>query len=223
MRWKHSVSDRSRFDISGYCDWYTRGGVAAEMRNTCALEFEHDYDVSKRSSLIWGGSLLSAADVTQSVVPGHRRDETVSGFLQYEFVLIPDRLRVLAGSKFEHNGFSGFEYQPQARAVWTPNKTNAFWAAVSRAVRVPSRTEDDLSVLVILPVPNQNPVGLSFTGSEDLKSERLRAYEAGYRYQAGKKASFDLSLFYNDYSQLITAPIVGTDVLPTITLITSSL
>jgi len=223
MRWKHSVSDRSRFDVSGYCDWYTRGGVAAEMRNTCAVEFQHDYDFSKRSSLIWGASFLSAADVTQSVVPGHRRDETASGFLQYEFVLVPERLRILAGSKFEHNGFSGFEYQPQARAVWTPNKANAFWAAISRAVRVPSRTEDDLLVTVVLPAPSQNPVALSFTGSEELRSERLKAYETGYRYEAGKKASVDLSVFYNDYSRLITADITGIEVLPTMTVIRSSL
>ena len=77
-------------------------------------------------------------------MPSYRRDTTYSAFLQYDVILAPDKLRLIAGSKFEHNPYTGFEYQPQVRAVWTPNKQNTLWAAASRAVRTPNRIDEGL-------------------------------------------------------------------------------
>ncbi len=121
--------------------------------------------------------------------------------MQYGFALIPDRLRLIAGTKIEHNGYTGGEYQPQVRAVWTPRKQHAFWASISRALRVPSRGESDVVLQTIVPNvgPGGLPVLLEIYGSNDLHAERLHAYEAGYRYQTNSFA-FDLSTYYNAYS-----------------------
>ena len=48
------------------------------------------------------------------------------------------RLRFTLGSKFEHNDFTGFEYQPTARLLFTPTNKQSVWAAVSRAVHTPA-------------------------------------------------------------------------------------
>src|SRR5207247_926991 len=69
-----------------------------------------------------------------------------SAFVQDEITLVEDKLFFTAGSKFEHNEFTGFEYQPTGRLLWTMDKQHSAWAAVSRAVRTPNFLEDDLRI-----------------------------------------------------------------------------
>jgi iron complex outermembrane receptor protein len=169
---------------------------------------QHDFEINARNSLIWGAAFNTTADnLTQDsffISPIERRASVGSMFAQYGFVLIPDRLRVIAGSKFEHNDYTGFEYQPQARAVWTPSNSHTFWTAVSRAVRVPSRGEADASLHEVLPgySPGGENVDIDIDGSQTLLSETLHAYEAGYRFQQ-KSFSIDLATYYNEYDRLI--------------------
>jgi len=207
VRWKHTISSRSSTDLLAYCDWYTRTGVPAEMRNTCDIEFQHNYAFTSKQSLIWGGSFLSTSDdLTQDPAPyspEKRRNSVVSGFAQYDVTIVPDRFRLLAGTKIEHNDYTGFEYQPQARAVWTPNKIYTLWASVSRAIRSPARNESNLQLLVPSGMSNGEPVFIDITGNPNLKSEHLKAYELGYRYQPSQAFSFRAAAYYNDYSNLI--------------------
>ena len=217
-RWKHELSKASNIDVLAYCDWYTRQGNGAEMRNTCDLEFQHSYEISKRHSLIWGGSFLSTGDDLREdsipLVPLRRRISLVTGFAQYELTLLPDRLRILGGSKIEHNDYSGFEYQPQVRAVWTPNKSTAIWGSVSRSVRTPTRSDEDAELVIPAGTINGLPAFARFLGNRNLLSERLKAYELGYRYQPLPNASLDLALYYNEYDDLIVQSPTVIRVLP---------
>ena len=210
VRWKHIISDRSSTETFAYCDWYARQGFPHEARNTCDLEFQHSFVFNPRNSLIWGGAFLTTADHVSFYSPQYRRARVESGFVQYEYVVIPDRLRVLAGSKFEGNQFSGIEYQPQVRAVWTPGKANTFWGAVSRAVRDPARSESDLNSVVGVDLSQGIPVITSIAGNPHLQSEHLKAYELGYRWQPNSSLWLDLATYYNSYTNLIVVgnPIV---------------
>ena len=67
-----------------------------------------------------------------------------SAFIQNEFAL-RENLSLTVGSKLEHNDYTGFEYEPDARLSWTFDSSQALWGAVSRAVRTPSRIDRDLS------------------------------------------------------------------------------
>ena len=60
----------------------------------------------------------------------------------------PERWKLILGSKFEHNDYTGFEYQPTARLLWTPSDKHSAWTAVSRAVRTPSRYDEDSEINV---------------------------------------------------------------------------
>jgi iron complex outermembrane receptor protein len=97
----------------------------------------------------------------------------------------------------EHNDFTGFEYEPGARLLWTPVEHQTFWASVSRAVRTPSRAEES----VTLPEPIPGGIAL-LSGSSAFDSEELIAYEIGYRTEPFSKLSLDLTAFYNDYTRL---------------------
>jgi iron complex outermembrane recepter protein len=215
-RWKHAFSDRSNLDVLGYCDWTGRFSSAlTENRDTCDLEVQHRYSITPRHALTWGGSILTTAETwndtfTNRFVPAYQRETTYSAFLQYDVVLAPDKFRLIAGSKLENNPYTGFEYQPQIRAVWTPYKRHTLWAAVSRAVRTPDRLDEDIldRTMQINPSPPP-PEFLLFTGKPNVKSEVLYAFEAGYRYQWMQKFSVDATAFYNLYNDLIGASAPG--------------
>ena len=208
-RWKHSFSDRSDTDVLGYCDWTGRvSATDTEYRNTCDAEFQHRYSFTPRHTLTWGGSILTTGDLwvenfTLSITPSYKRDTTYSAFLQYDVILAPDKLRLIAGSKFERNPYTGFEYQPQVRAVWTPNRQNTIWAAASRAVRTPNRIDEGLldRIAQINPSPPP-PEFLLYSGDSNVDSEILHAFEAGYRYEWRQKFSIDATAYYNDYDGL---------------------
>lgn len=218
-RWNHDFNDRSSADALAYCDWTDRGELLfTESRNICDFEFQQTHSfLGRRQSLIWGGSVMTTGEnwgntFTVSFLPSERRDTTYSGVLQYDVAVVPDKFRLIAGSKFEHNSYTGFEYQPQIRAVWTPGKQTTIWAAYSRAVRTPTESEAYLQYRVaqINPTPPP-PTFLVYAGNPSVKAESVRAAELGYRYQWNESFSLDATIYYSQYSRLIGigAPAAG--------------
>ncbi len=126
-----------------------------------------------------------------------------SAFAEYHAILVPDRLHLWLGTKLEMNSSTGLEVQPSVRGVWTPNTRNSLWAAVSRAVRTPAYFEDAGHItLTAFPTPLGFPGATVTTGSDNIKSEMLIAYELGYRWQATPRLSVEVATFYNDYDRL---------------------
>jgi iron complex outermembrane receptor protein len=108
-------------------------------------------------------------------------------------------LRVTGGTKLEHNTFSGVELQPRGRVAWDVVSNHTLWGAVSRAVRVPTRLERDVAINVTDPLGN--PL-VRLLGNDAFDSERLLAYEAGYRWQTLESLSVDRAAFHNVYDGL---------------------
>lgn len=214
VNWEHAFSDRSSTNVLGYCDWTARAiGIWGEQRDLCEIEFQHNYSLSARQSVNWGGDVLTTGFSSQpififEVLPANRRTTTYSTFLQYELVVLPNKFRVIGGSKFEHNDYTGFEYQPQIRAVWTPKKSHTLWVAVSRAVRTPTLAETSgrLRVAELSPSPL---TFLDFVNNAASKSEVVHAYEFGYRYNWKQKFSADAALYYNGYKGLLGPTVPG--------------
>jgi iron complex outermembrane receptor protein len=79
------------------------------------------------------------------------------------------------------------------------------WAAVSRAVRRPTRFEDDL----VIPTPAGGAI--LFQGSDDFEPESLVAAEAGYRAQPSTHLSLELTGFHHRIDDLRSqeGPLVG--------------
>jgi iron complex outermembrane receptor protein len=211
-RWRHSFSARSRANTLAYCDWTNRTllGFGGEYRTTCDLEFQHDYTLNRHHSFIWGADFRSTADQTpvtpsDHLTPPDQRLNFFSGFGQYDFNIIPGRLRVTVGSKLEHSTYGGFAALPQMRAAWNPAGPHHIWAAVSRTSRTPTRNEHDNALSLFLPpqAPNGPPILIVYTGNPKIQNEYQTAYEAGYRYQYRQAWSLDVAAFYNSYSDLI--------------------
>jgi iron complex outermembrane receptor protein len=117
-----------------------------------------------------------------------------SAFLQDEVSLASDRVRLTVGTKLEHTEFSGFEVQPNIRVSWSPAAQQTVWAAVSRAVRAPSRIDIDYRI------PKTPPYAIA--GGPAFDSEKLIAYELGYRIMPLPTVSLSVAAFYNDYDDI---------------------
>jgi iron complex outermembrane receptor protein len=103
-------------------------------------------------------------------------------------------------ARVERNDYTGFDLQPSARVVWTPNSKNSFWGAVSGADRTPARSDTDFRVnFEVLPGPGNMPILVSLFGNPNQKNEQLTAFETGYRTTLTSRLSIDSTVFYNRY------------------------
>ena len=214
-RWTHRRASGAEMKLQFYYDrtrW--QDALFTETRGTWDVDFQHIFGRGRRQEIVWGlGYRLTrdriAGSPFLSVTPKQRGMPLYSAFVQDQVELIAGRLRLVAGSKVEHNAHTGFEYQPGARLLWTPGARHAIWAAVTRAVRTPSRSEDDVQLTIQALPPDALFAGSPPTlpillGNRELEAERLHAFELGYRTQPRNGLAVDLAGFYNDYEDLRT-------------------
>jgi iron complex outermembrane receptor protein len=195
-RWSHTVSENSDFKLQIYFDQTRRDtpGQYRDVLDTYDVDFQHRLPLGGRNDIVWGAGYRLVEDDFKSgalaLVPQRRSLQTFSAFAQDEITLVKDWLHLTLGTKLEHNDYTGFEVQPSARLAWMLSQKQTLWGAISRAIRAPSRIDREL---VVPPVT---------FGSPDFESEKLRAYEVGYRVQPREQLSVSLSGFYNDYNDI---------------------
>jgi iron complex outermembrane receptor protein len=139
---------------------------------------------------------------TADFEPQKQSDNIYSVFVQDKVAIVRNKLWATLGSKFEHNIYTGWETQPSARLLWTPSSHQTFWAAVTRAVRSPSRLDEDLQLTGLVSAAPPYPIFLEVAGNPKFASERLLGYEAGYRTLITSRFYFDISAFFNNYNNL---------------------
>jgi iron complex outermembrane recepter protein len=208
-RWNRAISNQSSLSFQMYYDRTDRDDIVIkEQRDTVDFDFQHQVALGRRHDFIWGGGYRLTSDALSnrtmvSLNPSSRRDGLFSSFAQDEIKLIPEQLSLTVGSKFEHNNYTGFEIQPNARLLWLPRPRHTLWTAISRAVRTPSRADHDSRVVSsILPGPGGLPIVATVLGNRAVVSESLRAHEIGYRWEAQNRWSFDVTTFFNAYDNI---------------------
>jgi iron complex outermembrane receptor protein len=116
--------------------------------------------------------------------------------------LIRGRLWLTLGSKLERNDYSSFEFQPSGRLRLTLGPRHGLWAAVTRAVRTPTRFDRDL-ILDVAIVPG-SPVFARFLGDPGFETERSFVFEGGYRARLSPRVSLEMAGFHNRYPNLVS-------------------
>jgi iron complex outermembrane recepter protein len=225
-RWQHDLSE-GEFILQTYLDHTEREDFSlGEMRKTYDIDFQHRWQRHDKQEFIWGLGFRHTRDhITNSEVlsyePKKRADNLFSAFLQGEFLFEPD-LKFTVGSKIEHNDYTGFEIQPTLRGLWTLNPEHSVWAAISRAVRTPSRSDDNAHLNTFSSLFDFRMEGV---GSQDFQSEALLAYELGYRFKLGKRFLLDSSFFFHQYDKLRNVDLIDFNPLtipPTLTFKTNN-
>jgi len=215
-RWSGPISGRGRFQLQAFYARTNRDEVpVSENRDTADVDFQQTPPALGRHQLVWGlGYRVTSGRITAvaptEFTPETRTDNLYSGFVQDEVQLLPERLHLTIGAKLEHNNYSGVEFQPGLRLAFRPDPDDTVWAAVTRAVRVPSRVETDYTTASLL-----NPAIPQFVRLQpnpDFVPERLVAYEAGYRMRPDSFMFLSFSGFYNNLDN-----VVSTEILPPFT------
>ncbi len=227
-RFSHSFSPDSEMSLQVYYDRVEQNyhiGLRT-LTDVIDVDFQHQFKLDEQQDIVWGlGYRFSADHIDQTtffqISPTARNMNLFSGFIQDE-IQLSDTLSLTFGSKFEHNDHTGFEVQPNARISWALNARHFLWSAVSRAVRTPSRTDEDQRLLGSWVDQSNIHYVSQKLGSRKLDSEELIAYELGYRFQPADKLSFDFTAFYNDYDRLrASVSHVDTSNLPAFVLVNS--
>lgn len=207
-RWGHKLSDISDLTLQTYYDFAGRN-IAYYMDNIHAfdVDFQHEWRGFDRQEIIWGAGYrlvsMNSEDTTHQIFrPKDRNDNLFSAFLQDEIAIVPDEFYLTLGSKFEHNDYTGFEFQPSARFAWLIDDDRTLWGSIARAVHTPYRFIEDSRLRISAYPGPPTPGFIETQGIQTLYSEELIAYELGYRFKPIERASVDLAAFYNDYDKI---------------------
>lgn len=209
-RWTHKDGPDSEFMVQAYVDRFYNAypGYPVEQ-NTFDIEFQHSFRLSRSQQFTWGGDYRYVNDAlapSRVIVaePANRDAQQGSLYVQDNIALVPERLHLFVGSKLEVNSYSGLEVEPGVRVLWTPNEHHSVWGAISHAVRTPTRADEDTTDIYSVVATPSLPAFLTARGNVGLDSEKLTAYELGYRFEPAKRVSIDIAGFYNRYDDLIT-------------------
>ncbi|TRW94898.1 TonB-dependent receptor [Candidatus Methylobacter oryzae] len=212
-RWDKTLSADSSFSLQAYYDYQQHEFYLPSTFHQFDLDSQYRLKLFDRHDLILGGGYRFIQDQFNNNAifqfsPGSLDYKLYNGFIQDEITLVPEKLKFILGTKLEHNDFSGLQFLPNTRLIWSPDNNHSVWTALSKAGTTPARSKEEMDIwLTTVPASAQTgnmPVkvfGQSSFMRDRYKSEEVIAYELGYRFQTSK-VSADLALFYNDYSRL---------------------
>ena len=212
-RWEHHHPSIGQFALQLYYQQEERNDLMQQSElETLDVDFQHSFKPGQGQELIWGLNYRRYQDefgpaVLVSISPDARTTQLFSLFAQDQIALT-DQLQLTLGARIEHNDYTGWEWQPNLRLLWQPSDTQRVWGAVSRAVRTPSRAEEEgrTALVTVPPLPETGglPSIVALVGDWRFEAEQLTAYEIGYRTWLNKDFSFDFTTFYNDYDNLLS-------------------
>ncbi|HYG48951.1 MAG TPA: TonB-dependent receptor [Allosphingosinicella sp.] len=201
-RWTHRFAGDRSLQVQAYYDDYRRRfALVSDALETFDLEAQLNARFGSHHLVVGGGLRTTQDEFINNLNgfhldPQSRRLWIMNAFVQDRFGLTR-RLDVIAGVKLERSSFSGVQFLPNLRLAWRPSDRATLWGAVSRAVRTPSRIDRQLVFLPLL------------AEATNFESEKLIAFEAGYRGQPGPSTTLSVSVFYNLYDDIRTTEFTG--------------
>jgi iron complex outermembrane receptor protein len=207
-RWNQRLGIDSALEVQTYISRQARSVDDGFNRvDTFDIQGQHNFSLDEHNKIVWGigdrvyrDKFINRANIFV-LDPPERTQNLANAFVQDTIALRND-LHLTLGTKFEYSTFSGFEYLPSARLAWQISDNHLLWSAISRAVRTTSRIDREL----VAP-------GL-FAGGPDFKSEKLIAYEIGYRGRPTTDTTLSISAYYNQYDDLRTTSVSPGTILP---------
>ena len=209
-RWTHRHSERSTTQVQVYYDRVSRDNLLEHDTSYSVgdAEIQHEHDVSQHRLIFGAGYRVSRDDTPKEWFgrfdPRRRTLQRVNMFAQDEITLVPEKLLLTIGSKFENNTFTNWEVQPSASLLWDLAPKKAIWFSVARASKTPDRANRDLIFDTFsAPGPQDSLILGQLLGSDQVRSEHLTAFEGGYRFSPRPNLSFDATAFRDGYTDLL--------------------
>lgn len=197
-RWTHTASEQESTSLQIYYNRQDQVLLPAGFHEAdYDLDFQNRFPLGDSQEITWGvggreSQIRWDPKVPAVLDPKHRSLYVISGFIQDQVSIVPDRLEWSVGTKLEYDNLGEFQFDPSTRFAWTPDKQNTIWAAISRSSRIPSLYQD-----------TQETFGIVKINGRDPSSEKTMTYELGYKVQPCKTVTLDATGFFNSYKGLI--------------------
>jgi iron complex outermembrane recepter protein len=199
LRWARHVSAASHLTARIYHDYTKRDmrGMLDQTSRSTDFEIQHRLTFSQNQELLWGGNYRLMRDRIRDTVgfvilPADLSFDLSGLFFQHQINF--GALRVITGYRAEHNYFSGWEHQPSLRLAWNLSPNHTTWVSAARTTRTPSRLDTGIYL------PAEPPYTVA--GGPGFMSEKLQAYELGWRAKLSANASLSTTAFFHDYDDL---------------------
>lgn len=202
--WKHQQDSGHAWHLNmGFTQTEWQLAMNKMSRSQYVVDFQHSLPIYDSHHVMWGFNYQVIDDafensLTLGFEPENLTQHNIGVFLQDQIDLFDD-LKLTLGNRVEHFTFTGWETEPNARLLWTPNKSHSLWASVSRAVVLPNRAQHSIRVQKTIPGTN---TFFEAKANPDMLTENLLAYELGWRWQISRNLDLDTALFYNIYDRM---------------------
>lgn len=186
------------------------GGPGGEQPGyTTIFDFEllHSFKFGSSHSVIWGvnyrNNYLGKSDFFLS---SHK--QSLWALFFEDEIRLSDTLRFTIGGRYDRHPLVGGHFSPRGNLFYSPSPDHTIRLSLASAFRNPAFVNSYvlLNYRVSLPSPQPPQLNIPFTftsqGNENLEAEGILAYEIGYQARFDKRATIDLNLFYNRYSNL---------------------
>ena len=208
--WAMQLAAGGELSLQGYLDNSDRAiaPFISESLDIADLQIQHTLAAMGAHNVVWGANYRHSWDNVSNgpyvlFLPAKTTQTWSSLFAQDEVALRAD-LRLIVGARVERNPYTGSEFLPTLRMVWSAAPAHTLWAAASRTVRSPSRADAD--IFVPSPPGSNNYV---LRGGPAVRSEVANVMELGYRGQPLPTLSYSMAIFHNRYDHLRTQELVG--------------
>ena len=210
--WDRELSSDSQFSL----EWTSYG----ERRKDFLLDFTSltsDFELRHRLVMLdshdftYGVNFRLYADNTKgterwSFTPDNRTLEFYRGFLHDEIAILPKKLALTLGSRFEYNDQVGFNALPTARLLWNVTEKLSLWGAASYTVGTPARVYDDiqLDIRTVIDPESGLPLFFQLIGDRDVEAEELLAYEIGLWAEPTRNIYISATAYYFTYDKVLS-------------------
>ncbi len=206
--WDYEADNGVLHTLQGFAEYAnTDVGIIQFRTKTVDLEYQQQLTLGQHQELIWGLGYRVWKNVGfetpySTLRKSDEMSHLASFFIQDDISLIPSTLILTLGARLEQRTNLDRELQPNIRLLWTPDEINSFWAAASRTIRMPTIAESDSRLAILGPSPEtfMLPVVRELS---PLDTEKLTAFDIGWRRQWHQNFSTDITGFIYHYDDLL--------------------
>jgi iron complex outermembrane receptor protein len=201
-RWQHQT-EHSQIQVQAYVDQTERmepPGGGGFVLHTYDIEVQQSLQIGPAHRLVWGAGErvndYAISNTATLLFLPESRNLALGNIFAQDSVSLSTAVQLSLGIKLEDDPFSGWTALPDARLSWAISEAALLWTAASRGIRSPTPFDVD--------VVEKVGTTVFLTGNPRFSSEKVSAYEIGYRAQPTSHLSVSVSTFYNAYDDLRT-------------------
>ncbi|MBI4563131.1 MAG: TonB-dependent receptor [Planctomycetes bacterium] len=186
--------------------------VAAYTTNFDA-HYSVDFPLGGEHTLTGGVGLIFNRGESDEIIDGSEHQWRPAAYVQDEWTLA-ENVFLTTGLRFDRHPEAKEQWSPQASLVYLPEEAHTLRASVKSGFRNPSFIESFVNLLS-QPFPSADvpppfsQVQVQFVPSDDLESEKMLSYQAGYSGRWLDRVKIGVDFYYNLIDDIIDAQTIG--------------